>query len=82
MRQRDSEIQGTKTEPDQHDRRWEDSHETVQIKCDRRRGGRRGMAMPLMGSLRLVDAIGVHEAHYRGHGEQTDNQCREYLPGF
>ena len=30
------------------------------------------MAMPLMGSLRLVDAIGVHEAHYRGHGEQNE----------
>jgi len=40
------------------------------------------MAVPLMGSLRLVEAIGVHQAHYRGHSEQTDNQCGEYLPGF
>jgi len=82
MRQQDREIQGTKTAPDQHDGRWEDGHEAIQIKCDMHRGGREGMVMPLVSSLCLIEAIGVPQAHYRGHSEQTDNQCGEYLPGF
>jgi hypothetical protein len=69
--QQDRETQRTETEPDQHDRPWEDSHKTVQIECEVRRRGRRGMAMSLVGSLHLVDTIGVHEAHHRSHGEQT-----------
>ena len=40
------------------------------------------MAMSLVGSLHLVDTIGVHEAHHRSHGEQTRHQCGQYLPGF
>jgi len=64
-------MQRTKTEPDKHNHPWEDSHETVQIECEVRRGGCRGMAMSLVGSLHLIDTITVYEAHHRSHGEQT-----------
>ena len=69
--QQDREIQRTKTEPEQHDHPWENSHETMQIEREVRRRGRRGMAMSLVGTLPLVDTISVYEAHHRSHGEQT-----------
>src|ERR1051326_332413 len=40
------------------------------------------MAMPMVGSLHLVNTISVHKAHNRGHGEHTRYQGRQYLPGF
>lgn len=82
MGPQDSEIQRTKTEPNEPDRRRQDGDETVQIKGDRRRGGRGGMVMPLVGSLGRVEAIGVHEAAHGDHSEQTGNQCGEDLAGF
>jgi hypothetical protein len=60
--QENREIQCTKTEPDEHDHPWEDSYETVQIKCKVCRRGRRGMAMPMVSGLSVCDALGVHEA--------------------
>lgn len=70
MGPQDSEIQHTQTEPNGPDRCcWEDGDETVQIKGDRRRGGRGGMAMPLVRRLCRVKAIGVHEAPHGGHSE-------------
>jgi hypothetical protein len=60
--QENREIQCTKTEPDEHYHPWEDSYETVQIKCKVRRRGRRGMAMPMVGRLRVYDALSVHKA--------------------
>jgi hypothetical protein len=76
------EKQRIKTEPEQHEHRWENSHETVQIECEVRRSGRRGMAMSLVGRLRVCDAIGVYEAHHRSHGEQTRHQGGQYFAGF
>ena len=74
--------EGTKTEPDQHNHRGQDGEKTMQIKGDVRRGGRGGMAMPLVGCGCLADAIGVDQAHRRGHGHETRNQGNEYLPGL
>jgi hypothetical protein len=63
LKQEDREIQCTKTEPDEHEHPWENSHETVQIKHKVRRRGRKGMAMPVVGRLSVCDILGVHEAH-------------------
>jgi len=78
----DGEIQPIKTEPEQHGRPWEDSHETVQIECEVRRRGRRGMVMSLLGRRRPVDLIKVHEAHHRSHDKQTRQQGGQYLASF
>src|SRR5207244_4207358 len=52
--QQDREIQRTKTEPEQHDHPWENSHKTMQIEREMHRRGRGRMAMSLVGSLHLV----------------------------
>jgi hypothetical protein len=82
MGPQDSKIEHTETEPNEPGRGWEDGDETVQIKGDRRRGGRGGMVMPMVGSLGRVEAIGVHEAAHSDHSEQTGNQFWEDLAGF
>jgi hypothetical protein len=72
-------MQPGKAEPEQHDHPWENSHETVQIECEVRCRGRRAMVMFLVGRLRPIDVISMHEAHERSHAKQTRHQGRQYL---
>src|SRR5215467_16125211 len=64
-RPQDTEIQDIKTERKQHNGRWENSHETMQIEDKVHR--RRGMMMPLERRVGFVEGIRVHEAHDSSH---------------
>jgi len=82
LRRKDTEIQDMKTESKQHNRRWEDGHETMQIENEVHRRRRRGMVMPLERRVRLVEAVRMHEAHDASHRDETGNQCSKDLPGL
>jgi hypothetical protein len=78
----DTEIQDMKTESKQHDRRWKNGHETMQIEDKVHRRRRRGMVLPLERRVCLVEGVRMHEAHDSSHGEKTGNQCSKDLPGL
>jgi hypothetical protein len=82
LRRKDTEIQDMKTESKQHNRRWENGHETMQIENKVHRRRRRGMVMPLERRVRLVEAVRMHEAHDASHRDETGNQCSKDLPGL
>ena len=71
-----------KTESKQHNRRWEDSHKTMQIEDKVHRRRRRGMVMHLEGCVRFVEGVRMHEAHDSGHRDETGKQCSKDLPGL
>jgi hypothetical protein len=80
LRPQDTEIQDTKTESKQHNCRWENSHETMQIEDKVHR--RRGMVMPLERGVCFVEGIRMHKAHDSSHCNETGNQCSKNLPGL
>jgi hypothetical protein len=82
LRPQDTEIQDIKTESKQHNRRWEDSHETMQIENKVHRRGRRGMVMPLERRVRLVKGVRMHEAHDSRRRDDTGNQYGKDFPGL
>jgi hypothetical protein len=82
LRRKDTEIQDMKTERKQHNRRWEDGHETMQIESKVHRRRRRGMVMPMERRVRLGEAVRMHEAHDASHRDETGNQCSKDLPGL
>jgi len=76
----DMEIQDIKTESKQHNGRWENRHETMQIEDKVHR--RRGMVMPLERGVCCVEGIRMHEAHDSSHCNETGNECSKNLPGL
>jgi hypothetical protein len=82
LRPQDTEKQNIKTESKQHNCRWENGHETMQIEDKVYRRRRRGMVMPLERRVRLVEGVRMHEAHDSSHRDETGNQCSKNLPGL
>ena len=82
LRPQDTERESNKTESEQHNCRWENGHETMQIEDKVHRRRRRGVAMPLEGRVCLIEGGRMHEAHDSSHGEATGNQCSKDLPGL